>query len=141
METSANSYILGATSTPKGWIHTPRSTGRSLWSPQQMMHSNCPKGMSEHTILCPCTTALGRYSIPSPLRGKQAASWLAGTISRVFFSALPHLCRKTMLHLPCDSQLKAVCHKHGGSRTGKKGQGKKQFSIQSSNFLKEESDL
>lgn len=46
METSANSYILGATSTPNGWIHTPRSTGRSLWSPQQMMHGNCPKGMS-----------------------------------------------------------------------------------------------
>lgn len=46
IETSANSYMLGATSTPKAWIHTPRSTGRSLWSPQQMTHGNCPKGMS-----------------------------------------------------------------------------------------------
>lgn len=46
-----------------------------------------------------------------------------------------------MPHLPCDPSLGQSVKEHEGNRAGKKGQGKKQFSTQFSNFLKEESDL
>jgi len=46
-----------------------------------------------------------------------------------------------MAHLPCDPGLGWSVKEHKGNRAGKKGQGEKQFSTQSSNFLEEESDL
>lgn len=43
--------------------------------------------------------------------------------------------------LPSDPSLGQSVKEHKGNRAGKEGQGKKQFSTESSNFLKEESDL
>lgn len=42
---------------------------------------------------------------------------------------------------PCDPSLGQSVTEHAGDGAGEKGEGKKQFSIQFSNFLKEESDL
>lgn len=146
METSPNSHMLGATSIPKDGPVTLRSTQRSLWSPKQVTYDNCPEGMS---VQHPTPAQLHGQLLhpPSLLQGKQAARWLAGTPSVLKCSEVSAL---QSLHIPAVSQcfispvipsLKQSVINMKGAGQEKKGQGKKRFSTQSGNFLKEESDL
>lgn len=146
METSPNSRMLGATSIPKNCPVTLRSTERSLWSPQQVMYDNCPEGMS---VQHPTPAQLhGQLSHPlSLLQGKEAARWLTGTLSALKCSEVSTL---QSFHTPAVSQcfispvipsLKQSVMNMKGTGQEKKGEGKKRFSTQSSNFLKEERDL
>lgn len=138
--------MLGKMSISKGCpVYTLGFTRRSLWSPQQVTQDNCPKGMSlQH---CPCRIP-GSCCIPSPcFQGKGAATWFAGTHWRVFevqrAASLQrfHIPAGAKALSPCDPSLGQSIMEHEGNGAGKQGEGKKQFSTQFSNFLKEESDL